>query len=372
MSDFGTLPPEVISGLIYTGPGPGALQTAAAAWHDLSIELQQTAVSYRNVLNGVTEVWQGASAQEMVASVQPFLMWMENTAAGAMVTAQAAMGAVAAYSEVRGTVVPPPLIVSNRTQLLHLISTNILGQNTAAIAATEAQYEAMWAQDTAAMNTYDTSSQSATDALQPFQPAPQVATPLTSQTVAAVPAQTTLLEFIQALIPGFTVGDPLGNLAALITSPLGIAVVSSGEFAVDPLGLVGAFLGLVGIGSAAVAQEVANTAMGTVANALRPPSVSVNSPPVAPEVKAQVGAAHRLGRMCVPPSWAQPEQSKAVEPLPYTPEGDSDNKVPIGLPVIPAVPVTGGKAGKKKGTQFEDMDYGEPVPPILNRHPSGG
>lgn len=373
MLDFSATPPEVTSGLIYAGPGPGSLQAAAVEWRNLSTELHQTAVSYRNVVNSLTDVWQGPSAQEMVAAVQPFSTWMESTATAAMATAQAATSAATAYEDVLATVVPPPLIASNRSQLLTLLETNILGQYTSAIAALEAQYEEMWAQDVAAMNTYSASSSGATAQLTGFRSAPQV-TNLSANPAAALPAQpTTLLEFIQQLIPGFTLGDPLGNLADLLLSPLAIAFVSSGQFAVDPLGLLGSFLGLISLGTAADAAGQAQAAMGAANAAItapRAPSVSVSTPP-APAVKAQAAVGNRLGSMRVPPSWAQPEQHKVAEPLPQTPSGGGKDH-PIGLPVIPAVPVTGGRGGQKKGTKFEDLDYGEPVPPILTRHPSGG
>jgi PPE-repeat protein len=51
--------------------------------------------------------------------------------------------------------------VANRVQLAALVATNILGQNTPAIAATEAHYGEMWAQDAAAMYGYAGSSASA-------------------------------------------------------------------------------------------------------------------------------------------------------------------------------------------------------------------
>jgi PPE-repeat protein len=50
--------------------------------------------------------------------------------------------------------IPPAVVAANRTQLAALVATNVLGQNTAAIAVTEAQYGEMWAQDAAAMYGY--------------------------------------------------------------------------------------------------------------------------------------------------------------------------------------------------------------------------
>ena len=66
-------------------------------------------------------------------------------------TSNQAKAAVAAYEAAFAATVPPPVIEANRALLMMLIATNILGQNTPAIAATEADYMEMWAQDSAAM-----------------------------------------------------------------------------------------------------------------------------------------------------------------------------------------------------------------------------
>jgi PPE-repeat protein len=63
--------------------------------------------------------------------------------------------------------VPPPVIAANRALLAALVATNIVGQNTPAIATTEAQYAEMWAQDASAMYGYAGSSAAATQ-LTPF------------------------------------------------------------------------------------------------------------------------------------------------------------------------------------------------------------
>jgi len=61
---------------------------------------------------------------------------------------------LASALEATSTALPPNAVVANRTRLSTLIATNFLGHNTPAIAATEAQYEEMWAQDVAAMFGY--------------------------------------------------------------------------------------------------------------------------------------------------------------------------------------------------------------------------
>jgi PPE-repeat protein len=102
----------------------------------------------------------------MAAAAAPFAAWM-SAAAQAEQTAAQAEAAAAAYAAAFVATVPPPLIAANRAQLMALIATNFLGQNTPAIAATEAHYVEMWAQDAAAMYAYAGSSAMATQ-LTPF------------------------------------------------------------------------------------------------------------------------------------------------------------------------------------------------------------
>src|ERR1700757_3537412 len=108
----------------------------------------------------------------MAAAVAPYVAWMSVTATQAEQTAMQARAAVAAYETAFVATVPPPIVAANRALLMSLIATNFLGQNTPAIAATEAHYAEMWAQDAAAMYGYAGSSASATR-LTPFTaPAP--------------------------------------------------------------------------------------------------------------------------------------------------------------------------------------------------------
>ena len=67
--------------------------------------------------------------------------------------------------------VPPALIATNRAQRAALSATNIVGQNTAAIAGVEAQYAQMWAQDAAVMYNYAGLSAAATQ-VTPFSAPP--------------------------------------------------------------------------------------------------------------------------------------------------------------------------------------------------------
>ena len=189
--DFGALPPEINSGRIYAGPGPGPMLAAAAAWHGLASELSSAATSYSAVLSGLASGWTGPSAMSMVAAAAPYVAWMNVTAIQAEQAGAQANAAAAAYEAAWEMHVPPPLIAANRALLMSLIATNILGQNTPAIAATEAHYGEMWVQDAGAMYGYAGAS-TAASTLTPFSPPPTTtnAAALAAQSVAVAHALT--------------------------------------------------------------------------------------------------------------------------------------------------------------------------------------
>ncbi|OBK46275.1 hypothetical protein A5656_03990 [Mycobacterium gordonae] len=175
--DFGALPPEINSGRMYMGAGSGPMLAAAAAWDALAAELHSTASSYGSTIQGVTVgSWHGPAAMSMATAAAPFVAWLTETGTRAEQTAAQAKLAAGAYEAAFAATVPPPIIEANRTLLIALIATNLLGQNTAAIAATEALYAEMWAQDAGAMYGYAASSAAATE-LTPFAEPPETTDP---------------------------------------------------------------------------------------------------------------------------------------------------------------------------------------------------
>ncbi|MGB3286341.1 PPE family protein, partial [Mycolicibacter algericus] len=176
MIDFAAIPPEVTSSLLYAGPGAESLLTAATAWQGLATELQAVTASYRAVLATLTVDWIGPSSAAMVAAATPFVDWVSGAAAQATQASAHAGAAASAFEVALAAVVPPPVIAANRSLREALLATNTLGQNTAAIAAADAQYAQMWAQDAAAMVQYEAAAASATR-LTPFASPPQSANP---------------------------------------------------------------------------------------------------------------------------------------------------------------------------------------------------
>jgi PPE-repeat protein len=181
MLDFGALPPEINSGRMYVA--------AAAAWDELAAELHSTAASYGSTIESLAVgPWTGPSSIAMAAAAAPYVQWMSATGLQAELAATQAKLAAGAYEAAFAATVPPPIIAANRSQLATLVATNLLGQNTPAIAATEAHYMEMWAQDAAAMYAYAGSSATASQ-LPPFAEPPQTTNDSGSQTQAAAAAQ---------------------------------------------------------------------------------------------------------------------------------------------------------------------------------------
>ncbi|WP_067977069.1 PPE family protein [Mycolicibacter icosiumassiliensis] len=177
MSDYGALPPEVNSTRMYAGVGSGPMLAAAGAWDVLAQELSMTAAAVDMTIADLTSgPWRGPSATAMAAAALPFTTWFKTTAAQAEQAAVQAKAGAAAFEAAFAMTVPPQMVFANRAQLMMLVATNFFGQNTPAIAATEAHYAAMWAQDAAAMYAYAGGSAAASQ-LSEFTSPPQTTNP---------------------------------------------------------------------------------------------------------------------------------------------------------------------------------------------------
>ena len=232
--DFAVLPPEINSGRMYAGPGSGPMLAAAAAWDGLGAELHAAAASHGSVVSGLTAgPWVGPASAAMAAAAGPYVAWMRTTAAQAEEAATQAKAAAAAYEVAFAATVAPPVIAANRALLMALVATNIFGQNTPAIAATETHYAEMWAQDAAAMYGYAGVSASATT-LTPFTPPPQSINPgglggqaaalaQTTATSAATKTQTVLSQLTSAVPTALQgLASPLSSTSAAAPSTSGL------------------------------------------------------------------------------------------------------------------------------------------------------
>jgi PPE-repeat protein len=366
--DFGSLPPEITSGQIYMGPGAESLMTAAAAWQQIASELEFSAASYNCVLQQLIEAWQGPSATAMVMAGMPYVLWLQDIALRAAQLGIQAQTAAAAFQLAHATVVPPPVIAANRTQWAELVATNLFGYNSPAIAANEAHYAEMWAQDVAAMSQYSASSQAATSDIRPFTTAPVTSRPAAT---ATAPVSVTSASAAKAAAADPTASAVTGDglfstlIPPNLANPYVQSLVSSGS----PINLLTMLATFTGYNALAEATR-GNRPMAPEAGGL---GGSVALPRATAPVSASAGNAPRMGNLSVPPNWAEPQNiPPSAAPLSSTPPGGKQ-RLPIGFPTIPAVPViAAGARKKKKGSDPDDFDYGKPMPPLITRHPSGG
>jgi PPE-repeat protein len=390
MLDFAALPPEVNSGRMYAGPGPGSMLTAATAWQSLAEELNSVAASYGSIISTLTSgPWTGASSTSMAAAAAPYVTWLNVTGDQAQQAATQAAAAASAYETAYTATVPPPLIAANRTLLAALVATNILGQNTPTIMSTEALYAEMWAQDAAAMYGYAGASATASQ-VTPFSTPPQTTNPggaggqLAAAAQSAGTSSGTDIETLMSSGPQLISSTPsalqslsspqaLSGLASTTTDTSSSSSLSASsllnelstpmKFASMPMSMLSK---LFTAGSTATAAKAATTAANELGAAQ---SAGIGSGAGAltlsgfgglgqsmPAVSAGMGQATTAGALSVPTAWtgaATPATGLTVG----TPLGGG---VPAGTMgahpgVPPMMPITamGGREAAPSPTRFE-------------------
>ena len=353
--DFALLPPEVNSARMYLGPGAEPMVAAAEAWKVLASELNVAMGIYRSVISGLTAgAWLGPSSASMTEAAASYLDWLSTAAAQAEEAGAQARAAAAAYQEAFASTVPPQVVAANRARFARLVATNLFGQNTSAIATTEAQYADMWARDAAAMYTYAAASASAT-ALTPFTSPRQntnsagsanqaaavgQATGAARQTISAVPAALQSLAApaaASALDILNLVSDIIAIFVDLPANILGVTV----SVPLSVLGLVSLPFDIGGYGTGIHTDEIVSgwngeqvwpgTAPAPVKEFPAPLSnLALGTVPPPPRVWSAAGEANRVGLLSVPSTWTI--ATPAVRPIAYT------------LPALP--PVASGAVDK--------------------------
>lgn len=374
-------PPEVTSTLIHSGPGAGSLIEAAGAWQSLGVELENSVAVYASVLSSLIESWDGPSSMAMLQAVQPYLIWLRTTAEQAHQMATSAESAAAAFTAVRSAVVLPAVVAANRTRLAQLLATNRFGQNTAAIAVTQDEYQTIWANNSAALARYQAASSQATGQLSQFNSPLAIADPSASAKQANVVAANA------ALAPAASTGNVIDQLGVTPFDPnagwfsyfstWGNQFISSGfpinllsylaqNTSAQALQGVGGDIGLgLSEGEGALASSITRLA-GAVSAA---PGGAASG---------AMGVGVSLGKLTAPPAVVgllpatqTPVQlASSVSPLPAEPGL-------TGMPLMPMMAPTSNSAGsgwrKRKQQKFDDLEYGAEIPKkVIHRPPSGG
>lgn len=372
---------------MYAGAGAGPMLAAAAAWDVLATDLYTTASCYGSAISEISGLWTGPASISMATAAAPYVAWLSATAARAEQAAVQAKAAAIAYEAAFAMTVPPPVIAANRAQLMMLIATNFFGQNFPAIAATEAHYAEMWAQDAVAMYGYAGAS-AAASMLPTFDQPPPTTNPMghagqatavahAAETAAGTSAQPlqSVPATLQALaLPTSSSSSPTSGLLSLRPFMSGLLGESQGSpgWSSSPLGklltakhysdLLG--MGYSGLGSwdhmIKVWEDVLPAAAATkgAEAAASLPGLSGalgGGAPLSAGVSAGIGQAGTVGNLSVPQSWAAaaPATSAASAASPVSSISGGTGARPEGmLRGIPLFPGTGRQSGGDIGQRY--------------------
>jgi PPE-repeat protein len=400
---FSLIPPEINSALMYQGAGSGPLLEAATAWDGLAADLEATATQYQTaVTNLTTGTWLGPSSAHMASATEPYIAWLQSTAAEAAQTGSQAKAAAGAYQTAYASMVPPPVITANRAELTALVSNNFLGQNTGAIAQNEAEYLDMWIQDALGMDTYNLNSTGASAAL----PA-QTAAPLVTsgaQAAAAAPADSTTDSLIVAILNGVAAlfGGPATGTGALTTlggfdtwlPTVVSAVVANPTAALLPvqatyyMGMLGStparmFMSSGGGGASGASSttlaSMGDSLMDNVSKLVDGKAATVMSgvggqlskwgAGIQSGIQAQMAHAMHAGGLSVPHGWhtgAAPDMSRAAPLMPT-----NSIAAPSMTTGLPTSPFSQGLMGALAGRGMSAMGS-KVAAKVMPRSPAGG
>jgi PPE-repeat protein len=389
MIDFAALPPDINSARMYFGPGAAPMLAAASAWNTMAAEMRSAAASYSSVIAELTTAsWFGPSSMSMLAAAAPYVDWLSTTAAQAEQVGTQARAAATAYEAAFAMTVPPGVVAANRAQLAALVATNVFGQNTPAIAATEAQYTEMWAQDAAAMNGYASASGVASQftpftspesntsvdgvANQANAVAAAVKTPAgTGQSVLSSAtsdaAGSGSLGSLKAYLASTLAGTNSSAVGTLLNGNFSSTMVTNGALAGGPFNpqlILNTIAGLNNLSNpAAAAAGSAADAVAPAANALS----SAGVPGLGAGASAGMGNAHLVGTLSAPPSWTSAANIRpAATALPATGLGDIGSSG-AGGPGGYGAPMVG--AGKRLRRAIPKYGF---RPVVMPRPPAAG
>jgi PPE-repeat protein len=349
---FLILPPEINSARMYAGAGAQPLALAGATWDGLAADLHASASSFGAVIDTLTTgPWSGPASVTMAAAAAPYVGWMRAVAGQAELAAAQVRAAATAFENALTATVHPAAVTANRVSLISLVATNFVGQNTPAIAATEFDYEEMWAHDVAAMFGYHAGAASVAATLPPLAVPPTTMAGLVAPAANAV--QAPLAASSALVVPVTQVAGLASQIPAALqslTSAVPVESLSSvAQFATLPVSLLlSPIMSLAQSGSGAGVAATAGLAadVPTLAGDVVTGAPSLGGGGVGPALSAGLGQSHLVGALSVPPTWTG-----------STPARMAASVVP-GLGAAPTAAATSGMTGGTGGMPMMPMPMG--------------
>lgn len=149
------LTPEINAIRLTTGPGAAAMAPVVAAYTAAgTTHMQQGAQMMATAATTAAGSWQGTGGTAMMAAAIPKSEWQIEAGAHAAKASCLIGEAAAAHSAAVAATIPYPVVIANRIREATLQATNIIGQNTPAIAEADVEYAEFHAQNATAMTGY--------------------------------------------------------------------------------------------------------------------------------------------------------------------------------------------------------------------------
>lgn len=367
-------PAGAVFGRSYDGSAAALVQAMSVARNGLC-----------NLGDGVRMSAHNYSLAEAMSDVAgraaPYVGWLSAAAGQAELSAGQATAAATAFEAALAATVHPAAVTANRVLLGALVATNILGQNTPAIAATEFDYVEMWAQDVGAMVGYHAGAAAVAETLTPFSVPPLDLAGLASQAGAQLTGMATSVSAaLSPIAEGAVEGVPAVVAAAQsVAAGLPVdAALQVGQAAAYPASmLIGPMMQLAQMGTTANTAGLAGAEAAGLAAADVPTFAGDiasgtglgGAGGLGAGMSAELGKARLVGAMSVPPTWegSVPARmaSSAMAGL-----GAMPAEVPAAGGPMGMMPMPMGMGGAGAGMPAGMMGRGGANPHVVQARPS--
>lgn len=223
------LTPETNAIRLTTGPGAAAMTSVVAGYQAAGVtHMQQGAQMLATAATTATGSWWGQGGTSMMAAAVPKSEWQIEAGAHAEKASGLIGAAAGAHSAAVAATIPYPVVVANRIREATLQATNIIGQNTPAIAEADVEYGEYWAQNATAMTGYSSAAASIVSGLSvPLRPPLAAGNPAALAAGAASMGAQGVQTGVQASMQGLSTPLQAAGQAVSSAAPAALSAATS-------------------------------------------------------------------------------------------------------------------------------------------------